>query len=80
MTIFPKDTDNLVRTIWFDDSVTLSYKVGFVAYKNLRGVGMWNANMLDYSGSTKSKAMIADMWGTFPEYKKTYYRLKSRRV
>ena len=72
-----QDTDGLVRSIWFDDSYTLALKIGFVTYKNLRGTGMWNANMLDYSGSAKSKAMIADMWGTLPDYRKTRNYIRS---
>ncbi|CAG2182507.1 unnamed protein product, partial [Oppiella nova] len=63
------DSTNTTRQIWYDGPGSLGQKVGFATYKNLRGVGVWNANMLDYSGTPESKTMISDMWGQFPDYR-----------
>ncbi|XP_054153481.1 di-N-acetylchitobiase-like [Oppia nitens] len=79
--LYFNDTLGQTRQIWYDDSYTLSLKIGFATYKKLRGVGMWNANMLDYSGTAESKAMIADMWHTFPDYRhnKTGHQLVAKK-
>ncbi|CAG2116936.1 unnamed protein product, partial [Medioppia subpectinata] len=63
------DSANVTHQIWYDTSGSLGMKVGLAKYRELRGVGVWNANMLDYSGTKEGKYMVADMWGTFPEYK-----------
>jgi len=76
--LFFNDTNNVTHQIWYDDSATLSWKISFATFKNLRGIGVWNANTLDYSGSSSSKVMISDMWGTFPNYKsmdKKYFKI-----
>ena len=41
-----------VSHIWYDDPTSLAHKYTLVADLGLRGVGMWNADILDYSGGS----------------------------
>ncbi|CAG2122517.1 unnamed protein product, partial [Medioppia subpectinata] len=49
------DSANVTHQIWYDTSGSLGMKVGLAKYRELRGVGVWNANMLDYSGTKEGK-------------------------
>lgn len=52
--------------LWYDDSSSLSYKVGYAQYAQLKGVGVWNAVHLDYNNDAQVKAF----WNVLPQYKK----------
>eukprot|EP01098_Paradermamoeba_levis_P007045 TRINITY_DN2927_c0_g6_i1.p1 TRINITY_DN2927_c0_g6~~TRINITY_DN2927_c0_g6_i1.p1 ORF type:complete len:424 (-),score=93.29 TRINITY_DN2927_c0_g6_i1:42-1211(-) len=51
--------------VWYDDPESLRYKFEVAKTLNLRGVGMWNADSLDYSGSPSTKNQTKEMWNAF---------------
>ena len=51
-----------LRQVWFDDPKSLALKYSFATSMNLRGVGMWNADAIDYSNTYQRTAM----WGALP--------------
>ena len=56
--------------MWFDDPKSLSYKYEYALKINMRGVGMWEADSLNYGNSTKAKEAREAMWGALPNYEK----------
>ena len=44
-----------MHQMWFDDPKSLTYKYNYAVSIGLRGVGMWEADALDYGNSTKAK-------------------------
>ena len=55
-----------MHQIWYDDPESLSRKYHFAADKNLRGVGMWQADALDYGNSTVAVKTRVSMWNALP--------------
>lgn len=55
--------DNQVVQFWYDDPESLLTKYRLVSSLDLRGLGMWNADSLDYS----DLKMIQKMWGAIPQ-------------
>ncbi|CEG46320.1 Di-N-acetylchitobiase, putative [Plasmopara halstedii] len=51
--------------IWFDNPRSLEEKYSIVRDLGLRGVGMWNADSLDYSAADDSKAMWSSLAAAF---------------
>ena len=47
---------------WYDDRESLVIKYELAQELGLRGVGMWNADGLDYSDPD----MVKDMWSAIP--------------
>ncbi|XP_069119393.1 di-N-acetylchitobiase-like [Argopecten irradians] len=57
--------------IRYDDPVSLKFKFDMALMYDLRGVGIWNADALDYSQDTPEVVrQRAEMWRAFPDYKK----------
>lgn len=54
----------------YDDPESLAGKVTFARDQDLRGVGVWNTEALDYT-STHSRDLVDRrlMWNTLPSYK-----------
>ncbi|XP_062920860.1 di-N-acetylchitobiase [Mobula hypostoma] len=48
--------------VWYDDPQSISKKALLLVKFNLRGIGMWNANLLDYSNTTTAKKQTEEMW------------------
>ncbi|KAL7854525.1 hypothetical protein SRHO_G00167150 [Serrasalmus rhombeus] len=57
-----KDKDGKVHQVWYDDPESISLKAAYVGQQGLRGIGMWNGNLLDYSDDPIAKQQSADMW------------------
>lgn len=58
---------------WYDNPKSLKLKYNLVNKYGLHGVGMWNADTLDYSDTPQGKKQREDMWGALPDYKKDYW-------
>ncbi|XP_062868883.1 di-N-acetylchitobiase [Trichomycterus rosablanca] len=57
-----KDGEGKIHQVWFDDPESISLKAAYVGQQGLRGVGMWNGNILDYSDDPVAKLQSAAMW------------------
>ncbi|KAL6068472.1 Geranylgeranyl transferase type-2 subunit beta [Balamuthia mandrillaris] len=53
-------TQGQMHQIWYDDPASLTLKVKLAKAKFLRGVGIWNADLIDYTNRTQ----IEVMWNT----------------
>ncbi|XP_013387494.1 di-N-acetylchitobiase isoform X2 [Lingula anatina] len=62
---------------WYDDPESLTYKYKYAQSLGLRGVGMWNADTLDYSDTAEGKKQRDQMWGALPSYKKLNEKKKT---
>ena len=58
-----------VHQVWYDDPQSLRLKYKFADHMNMRGVGMWEADSLDYTDTPEGKQERADMWGALPDRK-----------
>ncbi|GAB1598697.1 di-N-acetylchitobiase-like [Argonauta hians] len=68
-TYFTQESKNSSYQVWYDDPKSLSLKYKLARYLNLHGVGMWNADCVDYDDSATSKRLRKLMWGALPTYK-----------
>ncbi|KAM6217078.1 di-N-acetylchitobiase [Rhynchocyon petersi] len=57
-----KDSSGRFHQVWYDDPQSISLKAAYVQKRGLRGIGMWNANCLDYSGDAAAKQQTEAMW------------------
>ncbi|XP_061738995.1 di-N-acetylchitobiase-like [Nerophis ophidion] len=57
-----KDPKGQIHQVWYDDPESICLKTHAVQSKGLRGVGMWNANILDYSDDPVARQQSAAMW------------------
>ncbi|KAF0042081.1 di-N-acetylchitobiase [Scophthalmus maximus] len=57
-----KDQHGHIHQVWYDDPQSICPKADSVKSKGLRGIGMWNSNILDYSSETVAKQQTAMMW------------------
>ncbi|XP_068175855.1 di-N-acetylchitobiase [Antennarius striatus] len=57
-----KDSNGQIHQVWYDDPQSICPKANYVKSKGLRGIGMWNGNILDYSGEPVAKQQTAAMW------------------
>ncbi|EGD72199.1 hypothetical protein PTSG_00221 [Salpingoeca rosetta] len=56
----------LHQVVWFDDPSTLQQKFALAKTMGLRGVGVWNFDLLDYStNDPRVHAATRDMWNAF---------------
>lgn len=51
-----------VHQVWYDDPESLGMKYMFVRDNKLRGVAVWNSDILDYSDLTRAKYQTRAMW------------------
>ena len=58
-----------MHQVWYDDPQSLRLKYKFADHMNMRGVGMWEADSLDYTDTPEGKQERADMWGALPDRK-----------
>lgn len=54
-----------MHQVWFDDKESLKLKYDMALNIGLRGVGMWEADSLDYVSPDKHQ-YLHDMWDTLP--------------
>ncbi|XP_040843297.1 di-N-acetylchitobiase isoform X1 [Ochotona curzoniae] len=57
-----KDHAGHFHQVWYDNPQSISLKAEYVTHYGLRGIGMWNANCLDYSGDAVAKQQTEEMW------------------
>ncbi|XP_062252049.1 di-N-acetylchitobiase [Platichthys flesus] len=57
-----KDQNGHIHQVWYDDPQSICAKADYVTSKGLRGVGMWNSNILDYSSEAVARQQTAMMW------------------
>ncbi|KAA0707998.1 Di-N-acetylchitobiase [Triplophysa tibetana] len=57
-----KDTEGRVHQVWYDDPESIALKAAYVAQHGLKGIGMWNGNLLDYSADPIARQQTSDMW------------------
>ncbi|XP_059231251.1 di-N-acetylchitobiase [Mustela nigripes] len=57
-----KDSSGHFHQVWYDDPQSISLKAAYIQKRGLRGIGMWHANCLDYSGDAVAKQQTEDMW------------------
>ncbi|KAM3840698.1 di-N-acetylchitobiase-like [Vipera latastei] len=56
-----KDSKGAFHQVWFDNPKSISLKSTYAKERGLRGIGMWNANCLDYS-SDAAQQQTETMW------------------
>lgn len=56
------DEGGQIHQVWYDDPESLCSKAHAVMSKGLRGIGMWNGNILDYSNDPVAQQQTAVMW------------------
>ena len=59
--------------VWFDDVKSLKIKYELAMTMGLRGVGMFQADCLDYTNTTVGQQQRQEMWGALPDYKKEHH-------
>jgi len=58
--------DKTPHQVWFDDAQSLSLKYKLADELHLRGVGMWEADSLDYTDTPEMRKYLNDIWGSLP--------------
>lgn len=67
---FSKDSSSgNTHQMWYDDPESLGLKYQYAVDNDLRGVGMWTANFLDYTDTPEGEKQRSEMWGALPVYK-----------
>ncbi|XP_033635365.1 di-N-acetylchitobiase-like [Asterias rubens] len=51
-----------IRQLWYDDPESLMIRYSYAKSNQLRGVSMWNADFLDYTGDPVGRALTKAMW------------------
>lgn len=54
------------NTVWYDDVQTLTPKYALARSQGLRGVGMWSASKLDYTGAHAQE--VTEMWSAISNW------------
>ncbi|XP_029474320.1 di-N-acetylchitobiase [Rhinatrema bivittatum] len=57
-----EDADGVAHQVWYDDPQSISLKASYVQKRGLRGIGMWNGDLLDYSDDPIAKWQTEAMW------------------
>ncbi|KAF7665909.1 hypothetical protein LDENG_00127030 [Lucifuga dentata] len=57
-----KDQEGQIHQVWYDDPESICAKTDLVKSKGLRGSGMWNGNILDYSDDPVAQQQTEMMW------------------
>ncbi|XP_030640682.1 di-N-acetylchitobiase [Chanos chanos] len=57
-----KDKEGRIHQVWYDDPESISLKAAYVTKHGMRGIGMWNGNLLDYSNNPVARQQTKDMW------------------
>lgn len=57
-----QDQKGQIHQVWYDDPQSIGPKADLVKSKGLRGIGMWNGNILDYSEDPVARQQTEMMW------------------
>ncbi|KAI6658132.1 Di-N-acetylchitobiase-like [Oopsacas minuta] len=55
---------NSTQQMWYDDPLSLGFKYELARSLELRGIGFWNIDLMDYSNTLLNKLMRNEMWET----------------
>ncbi len=55
--------------MWFDNVASLTIKYQYAVQADLRGVGMWTADSVDYAHTVHAQKQRQEMWTALPDYK-----------
>lgn len=58
----PQGPNGQIHQVWYDDPQSICPKAAYVKAVGLRGIGMWNGNILDYSDEPVARQQTAAMW------------------
>ena len=53
---------NTFYQLWYDDAVSLSFKYDMARSLELRGIGFWNIDLMDYSDTPQNLILRREMW------------------
>ena len=67
---FQDRSDGGIRQVWYDDPDSLQIKYSLAEQLALAGVGMWEADAVDYNKSSSTWNITQKMWDAIP-YKKS---------
>ncbi|XP_015211398.2 di-N-acetylchitobiase isoform X1 [Lepisosteus oculatus] len=56
------DDQGQIHQVWYDDPESISQKAAYVRERGLRGIGMWNGNLLDYGSNPVARQQTRAMW------------------
>jgi di-N-acetylchitobiase len=59
-----------MHQIWYDDPISLKLKYDYAVKLGLRGVGMWNADAIDYKNTARGIEQRVAVWAALPVYGK----------
>ncbi|XP_068098159.1 di-N-acetylchitobiase-like [Hyperolius riggenbachi] len=57
-----KDIRGNTHQVWYDDPQSIALKAAYIKKLGLRGIGMWNGDLLDYSEDPVAQQQSRDMW------------------
>ncbi|KAG8437212.1 hypothetical protein GDO86_008056 [Hymenochirus boettgeri] len=57
-----KDNNGHIHQVWYDDPESISLKTAYIPGHNLRGIGMWHGDLLDYSIDPVAQQQTEMMW------------------
>lgn len=58
---FSQDQKGQLHQVWYDDPESICLKASLVKAKGLRGIGMWNGNLLNYIDES-ARQQTNSMW------------------
>lgn len=68
--IYKDPSSGNLHQVWYDDPQSLALKYEKAVDLNIRGVGMWNAECVDYLSTSPDEIIaVKEMWDAFPIYK-----------
>ncbi|XP_072275674.1 di-N-acetylchitobiase [Pyxicephalus adspersus] len=57
-----KDAQGKTHQVWYDDPQSIALKAAYIKKLGLRGIGMWNGDLLDYSNDPIAQQQAKAMW------------------
>ncbi|XP_018417372.1 PREDICTED: di-N-acetylchitobiase [Nanorana parkeri] len=57
-----KDKNGETHQVWYDDPESIRLKAAYIKKLGLRGIGMWNGDLLDYSDDPVAQEQTKEMW------------------
>ncbi|XP_061423741.1 di-N-acetylchitobiase isoform X1 [Lethenteron reissneri] len=57
-----KNRKGAIHQLWYDDPKSLAIKAAYGRSRGLRGIGMWNGDLLDYSQDPLCQNQTQEMW------------------
>ena len=64
--MFQDEQTGQYHQIWFDNVQSLRIKYKLASDLRMLGVGMWEADNLNYTDTAEKTALVRDMWNALP--------------